>query len=40
MIKVLIEKLFKNKTNYNTNEEYTINRVDANYNNIKFDNIM
>ena len=37
-MKILIERLFKNKTNYNTNEEYTINWVDANYNNIKFEN--
>ena len=37
-MKVLIDKLFKIKTKYNTNEEYTINRVDANYNNTKFEN--
>ena len=37
-MKVLIDKLFKIKTKYNTNEEYTINRVDANYNYTKFEN--
>ena len=27
-MKVLIEKLFKNKTNYNSNEEYAKNQVN------------